>query len=236
MMLKINKSIYHLVILVCVGFNVSLKAEQWPSGTFEYDVDHDRYGNIGVHTVTLKQRANVLVVEAKSRVKVDVLFWSYRFEADQKEVWNNGRLIEYKSSTRDDLNKKGETLVVTARAAGDKLIIKGPNGRVEAPGNIYSSHPWNPDIVQQSVLMEAKTGELKSVGIESSAVEELYVADKHVKARKYIMTGELQRELWYDQSGKCIQTRFKDKDGYITIKLVKATVNHEPMMLSKLGP
>jgi hypothetical protein len=223
-----------LVLLVAVCCSVSLHAAPKPAGTFAYDVEHERYGNIGTHIVTVKPNADDLIVEVKSRIKVKRLFWTYRFEADQKEVWREGRLVAFDRSTRDDFHDDGKEVVVRAHAQGDKLIIDGPSGRTEAPGTILSSHPWNPKIVQQTVLMDAKTGELKKVGIKPLNKEWVTIGEKPVRARKYVVSGELQQELWYDERGKCVRARFKGKDGFITVKLANMQTMTEPIRISQV--
>ena len=223
-----------LVLLAGVCWSVSLHADPKPAGIFAYDIEHDRYGDIGTHTVTVKPNADDLIVEVKSRIKVKRLLWTYRFEADQKEVWREGRLVTFDRSTRDDFHDDGKEVLVKAHAQGDKLIIDGPSGRTEAPGTILSSHPWNPKIVQQTVLMDAKTGELKQVGIESLNEEWVKTGEKPVRARKYVVSGELQQELWYDETGKCVRARFKQKDGFITVKLANIQTAAEPIRISQV--
>jgi hypothetical protein len=36
---------------------------------------------------------------------------------------------------------------------------------------------------------------------------------RSVEARHYQLSGELERELWYDAAGVLVQVRFKGKDG-----------------------
>jgi hypothetical protein len=223
-----------LVLLVTVCWNISLHAAPKAVGTFTYDIEHEQYGEIGTHTVTVKPDADDLIVEVKSRIEVKRLLWTYRFEADQKEVWRKGRLVTFDRSTRDDFHDDGKEVVVTAHAQGDKLIIDGPSGRTEAPGTILSSHPWNPKIVKQTVLMDAQTGELKKVGIKPLNKEWVTIGGKPVRARKYVVSGELHQELWYDEKGKCVRARFKEKDGFITVKLANIRPVTEPIRISKV--
>lgn len=190
-------------------------ASVWPNGTFQHVIKHEEYGDIGTHTVTFKNNGEDLIVETKTRIKVKVLFWGYHFEADRKEVWRDGRLIAYEGFTNED----GETFTVVAHADGNKLMIDGPAGRVEAPGTIFPTHPWNPKIVEHDLLMSTKTGELKKVKITAVGEEPIKVGGQYIKARKYLMSGDLRRELWFDKNGICVQVRLKKKGDDVTLTL-----------------
>jgi hypothetical protein len=205
-----------LTALVCAS---TAMAGVWPSGTFQHVVKHDQYGDIGTHTVTFKHNGNRLIVKTRTRIKVQVLLWGYHFEADRKEVWHDGRLIAYEGFTNED----GEIFTVRAQADGNKLMINGPAGRIEVPGTIFPTHPCNPETLEHDLLMNTKTGELKKVKITAVGEEPVKAGGRHIKARKYLMSGDLQRELWYDQNGICVQVRFSKGGDHVTLTLRSAS-------------
>jgi hypothetical protein len=198
--------------------------------TFEYKVAHDRYGEIGKHTISFEQENDDLIVEIKSRIAIKVMFWSYRYESDQTETWRHGKLIAYDGSVRDDNYSNGNRIMVKARAKGDKLMIEGPEGLVEAPGSTFPSHPWNPKIIEQKQLMDAKTGTLKTVHIRAADQETVEVAGRPVEARKYLITGDLQRELWYTEDGRCVKMRFKKRGGDVTFTPTTSAVMNQRLL------
>ena len=222
-----------VVFALCLFTGLGVNAV-WAStsqiATLVYKVAHDRYGDIGKHTISFEQQNDNLIVEIKSRITVKVMFWSYRYESDQKETWRNGKLIAYDGSVRDDNYTNGNRIEVKARAKGDKLLIEGPEGLVEAPGNIVSSHPWNPKIVQQKQLMDAKTGVLKTVNVRAADNEVVEVAGTPVEARKYLITGDMQRELWYTDDGRCVKMRFKKRGGDITFTPTTTAVMDQQLL------
>jgi len=191
-------------------------ASDWPTGRFEFEIEHETYGDIGTHTVSLEQNGEELVVEVHNRVHIQVLFWTYRSEANHKEVWRDGRLIAYDSFADGDDHGDGKPITVTAHTHGDKLIVLGPSGHVEAPGSILSSHPWNPKIVEQDLLMHSKTGELKKVKVVARGEEWVNTDRRRVKARKYQMSGDIEREIWYDANGVCVRMRFMKNGKEVT--------------------
>ena len=197
------------VMTVVLLATASVRAQQAPSGTMLYGIHHETYDDIGTHQVTFSQSGGDLLVEVKNRLKVKVLFiTAYRFEANRREVWRGGKLVSYRSKTDDD----GTEITVRAEAEGDKLVIEGQNGREEAPLGTFPTHPWNAKIVEQSRIMDTKTGELRTVSVTAAGEETIEAGGREVKARKYLMTGDMERELWFGPDGTWLQMRF-DKDG-----------------------
>jgi hypothetical protein len=217
---------------MCVAVSLlppgTASAEVLPNGRLEFSIEHEDYGDIGTHLVTMSSDNSEVVIRAVSRVRVKRFLWEYRLESDYTEVWRGGRLYTYEGVTSEGRNASDDAIRVSAQAFGDKLIIEGPLGRIEAPGTILSTHPWNPRIVDQGLLMHSRTGELKHVTVRVAADEWMQVGDKSIKARKYRMSGEVSRELWYDASGLCVQMRFTKRGRSVTFRLKSASLAATP--------
>lgn len=184
-------------------------AAEVPSGTRLYGIHHEEHGDVGSHKVSFSRSGADLMVDVENRIKVKVLFiTAYRFEADRMEIWRDGRLISYKSQTHDD----GTDYEVGAEAKGDKLMIDGGDGPVEAPGDVFPTHPWNFALTERSLLMDTNTGELLEVSVTEMGEETIEARGQQVRARKFVISGDLERELWYGPDGTWLRMRF-DKDG-----------------------
>lgn len=180
-----------------------------PGETVEYRIVHSKYDQIGSHTVTFSRTGEDLVVDVAIDIKVKILFiTAHSLTAERKEVWREGRFVGYASRTTEN----GESFDVAAHVEEDKLVIEGPQGEVEADDSVFPTHPWNPDIVNRTLLMDTKTGELLRVSVAPAGEETIEIDGKPVEAAKYRVTGDLERELWYDASGNWIQLRFP-RDG-----------------------
>jgi hypothetical protein len=184
--------------------------------TMVYDIHHEDHGLVGRHKVSFENDGGDLVVEIESEIKVKGLFvTAFRFEATRRERWRDGKMIAYESQTHDD----GTQITVSARAEGDKLIIDGPNGTAQAPLGTFPTHPWNKDIVKSGLLMESKTGKLRKVAIASAGAETLVLDDRSVTTTRYEMTGEMERELWFDEQENWVRLRFVKDGSWITFTL-----------------
>ncbi len=56
--------------------------------------------------------------------------------------------------------------------------------------------------------MDTKTGKLLKVSTRAAGAEPVDVAGKPVSTKKYVTSGDMDRELWFDGKGNLIQFRF----------------------------
>lgn len=188
-----------------------------PPGQVEYAIEHSKYDRIGTHSVSFSRSGGDLIVNVVIRIRVKLLFVTvHRVESERREVWRGGRLVAYRART----DENGDLVTVSARMEGVKLAITGPEGTVRASGVVFPSHPWNPGIAKQTQLMDTKTGELLKVSVEPTGEEVVEVAGKPVRTQKYTVSGELDRELWFDGAGNWIRLRFVRDGATITFTRV----------------
>lgn len=186
-----------------------LAAAPKPGDSLVYGIHHEKYGDVGEHKVAFVQAGEDLVVTVDNWITVKVLFITgYRFTAQREERWRDGRLVAYRSDTDDD----GEAVAISALAKDGKLAIQGKKGQIEAPAGTFPTHPWNRAIVAQSQLMHTKSGKLLNVSITEAGRETIQVAGRDLAATKYLITGDQERELWFDDADNWVQMRFI-KDG-----------------------
>jgi hypothetical protein len=179
------------------------------AGTVEYRIDHSKYDEIGSHVVSFSRNGADLVVDVAINIEVKILFITlHSLVSERRETWRDGRMVAYAAHT----DENSDLVDVSARAEGGKLIVEGPGGRAEADGSVFPTHPWNPEIVSGTVQMDTKTGKLLNVSVAPAGAEAIVVGGRAVETRKYKVTGDMERELWFDGDGNWIQLRFP-KDG-----------------------
>ncbi len=199
--------------IIPVIFAAQAQAYEPPSGTVEYRINHSKYDEIGTHRVTFSRKGADLVVDVRIEIKVKLLFLTaHSLKSDRRETWQDGRLVAYTAHTKENR----DDIKVSARANGPKFVIDGPSGRAEADGVVFPSHPWHPGIVERTLLMDTKTGALLKVSIAPAGEDEVTVAGKPVKTRKFTVSGDIERELWFDDAGNWIQLRFVNDGATLT--------------------
>jgi Family of unknown function (DUF6134) len=177
-----------------------------PPGQEVYKVDHETYGEIGRHVITFSCQGDDLLVETKISGKVTMLSLPiYTLDGSYREVWRGDRLISFESRVNDN----GEQFEVRARAEGDQMVIDRRRGVIEAPATIVSDHPWNFAVLDRPLLFDARRGKLRHVQVEPAGEETLLIGGREVPARKYRMTGDLERMLWYGEDGSWLQSQLE---------------------------
>jgi hypothetical protein len=179
-----------------------------------YRIEHETFGDIGRQVLTFWCDGDRLVVDTTVDVAVRMLFLTiYRHEARYRGVWQGDRLIRFESHTDDD----GKILEVFARAAGGRVIIDGPNGQSEAPLTVVPNHPWNHDVIARTLLFDPVDGKVLQVDVTDAGEEAIELAGRRVMARKYLVSGDLKLELWYDLGGAWVRWRMQDERGTVTM-------------------
>ena len=185
-----------------------------PPGRAEYVIRHESFGDIGRHVITFACEGAQTIVEAQVTIEIDILkIPVFRRNAHYREVWQDDRLIAFDSQ----FDENGELYEVHAHADGDLMIIEGEDGRIEAPASVISNHPWNGAVVLRPLLFDTRTGRLQRVRVTPVGEDAIETGGHQVSARRYHVTGDLERELWYDSDGAWLQSRLTYRGKAITI-------------------
>ena len=164
---------------------------------------------IGHHQIDLTRTNDGETVAIRTNILVTVAYVPvYRFEHTGSEVWMNGRLVSLRSQTNDD----GDKHVLAVAAKDDHIEIDGDGAHSQASGGEIPASLWNRDLVKQTVLLNTLTGKQMAVAVADLGDETIRSHGADTRAHHYKVTGEIQRELWYDPAGTLVQVKFKAKD------------------------
>ncbi|MFQ5958630.1 MAG: DUF6134 family protein [Alphaproteobacteria bacterium] len=200
-----------------LGFGVLLSlvvaAQGWarvPDGTaLEYQVLR-RGKEIGRHRVWFRYLDDRLQIETRVRVAVKFAFITvFRFELDGYETWRDGRLIAMRSTTNDN----GERHAVRAVANGTTIDVEADGRKWSAPATSVPSSLWHRDMVNGSPLLSVKLGKPLEVDIEEVGRETVSARGGEVSATHYVVSGDIDRDLWYDDDGFLVHLRLGRGDG-----------------------
>jgi hypothetical protein len=187
---------------------------QPPTDQAVYVIHHETYGDIGTHSLSFECVGNDLVVETNVEVKVKILFATvYQRRARYREIWQDDRLIAYDAWT----DEAGDEYTTTARIDGNQMVINGLKPGVRVPPDTVSSHPWNIKVVKRPLLFGMKDGRLLRVKVEAIGDKPITVGGKTISARKFVVSGDIERELFYDAAGNWLQWRLRNKGKTVTI-------------------
>jgi len=202
-----------LVIGLTTGA-LSAHACEAPASPATYVINHESLGDIGTHVLTFTCDGEDLVVETKVDVKVKILLvTAFKRKARLREVWRDNQLISYEALTQDG----GDRFETRARIEDGALIVDGAEKGLRAPLEAIPSNPWNINVVDHSPIFGQRDGKLYQVNVEQGKPETLTIGGEKVQAEKYVVKGDLERELLYDADGNWLQWRLERDGKSITI-------------------
>ena len=166
---------------------------------------------IGTHRIGFRQNGAALEVDIKTRIAVKMAFITvFRFEHDGHEVWRDNKLVSMETKTHDD--GEDHSLVATANGSGELKIVGDGNERT-AKGSMIPASLWNATFLETKELLNSLVGTDLAIDVAFEGEESVTVNGKSILAKHYSMTGEFERELWYDNELVLVKIAFKGQDG-----------------------
>lgn len=190
-------------------FSATAQAAPPPSGVLDFTVLRNG-SEVGRHEMLFQNEPDGLKIDIRTNVAVKVAFiTAYRFEHEGHEVWRGGHLARLWSKTNDD----GTKHVLDVTAGGDNLVVMADGKEPEKSSTTIPASLWNERIVQQKNILNTLDGSRMAIQVADLGIETVPVKNARVSARHYVISGDLQRELWYDAQNVLVKVRFKAKDG-----------------------
>ncbi|MDB6062799.1 MAG: hypothetical protein JWM78_2902 [Verrucomicrobiaceae bacterium] len=155
---------------------------------------------IGHQSFSVNDDGATSTVTITARLDVKVLSFSvYRYTHDDTEQWRGNCLANLNARTDDN----GEQLSVTTETTESKLIAIGKTGRVPLGDCAMSFAYWNPQILQQTHLLNSQTGELQQIAIAEMGEEKIQVRGIETQTKRYRISGlKKPIDLWYSNDGE----------------------------------
>ena len=185
-----------------------------PESPATYVINHETHGDIGTHVLNFRCEGDDLIVETDVDVKVKILrITVYTREAHLREVWRDDRLIAYDAETDDG----GDVYETRARVEGEKMIVDGVEKGVAVPLDAVSTHPWNVSAVDRTTIFGQRDGRVRKVRVEDAGWEALKIDGRSIDAQKFVVRGDMERELFYGADGTWLQWRLVRDGKTVTI-------------------
>ena len=155
---------------------------------------------IGTHRFTLRGAGAERSLSSVAAFEVKVLgFTAYRYAHHATETWRDNCLMKMSARTNDD----GKALSVEAAAEGERMSISATDNKESVTGCVMSFAYWNPQMLRQSRLLNAQTGQVEAVSIAAGADGSVNVNGKPVPARRYKLSGPKNPlDIWYTPGGE----------------------------------
>jgi hypothetical protein len=163
---------------------------------------------IGTHHVEVMPglRSRSWRVEVEIGLEVDLgLFGTVDYHYTSWEWWLDGRLAALESRTDDD----GDVSEVAGHASGRHFRLEGPNGLVDAPGDLLTSNSaWSEAICRQNKIIDTTTGTVVDFTALPEGSRTTTTASGLETARAYQVTCPIiAGSFWYDTAGLWMRGR-----------------------------
>ncbi len=166
---------------------------------------------IGSQVYSFDRHGRRVVVDVRTDIDFRLLSLPiYRFRHESHEVWEGDRLIRMVSNTDDN----GDPVTLDVRAEGRVLKVGGAAGQLDVDPKAVPASLWNPVVVQRHRLLDPVDGTVMKTKVAYLGEETLTIGGRTVQTRKYRLSGDYSRDLWYDsRDGSLVRVQFKGPDG-----------------------
>lgn len=155
---------------------------------------HREGERIGSHVVRFRKDGPRLITE----IAVDLRIWIafipvFRYAHRNREVWEDGRLVEMDSTTDDN----GRDMKVSVRRNDLGLLVNGMEPPYLAPRDRLPTTYWHPDTVRQGVLLNSQNGHDEPIEPTDRGPDVVRVAGQDVAARHWHLAARVNIDAWY---------------------------------------
>lgn len=142
--------------------------------------------------------------------------WRYRNEGE--EVWRDGWLDSLASDTLRD----GKARKLRLQREGEALYGKADSLAISVSGYVITTSLWHRDTPFTQVLLGHEDGFTKVVSVARLGSETLQAPEGPVAARRYALSGEIERNLWYGPGARLLRASWPGPEGEIlSLRLVE---------------
>ena len=197
-----------LTLLVLPGFalaesrtvSYTILKEGDPIGKETYVIDRD-----GDHT------AVSLTVDSA----VHILFLDFRYHHTRTESWT-GPTLEKLSADTDDDGTKHHVEIAADPAGGFKVTTDGK--AVAVPSDAFPLAQWNKAMTGHPVLIPVESDDAPyKVSFKDSGPASIAIGGQTVQTEHYLLSGDVERDLWYDADGVLAKVAFRRRGFNIAI-------------------
>ena len=179
------------------------------------EIHFDVYRNgaqVGHHFVKFSNDFGSLEVHSKFEMKIDFLFFNaFHFKYNSEARGVGGALEHLKVHVSDD----GQKFQMTAVRHDKSIEVASLNGNYTTPVPVFPTNHWNVSVLNQTRVLNTLTGRMNEVKITARALEVVHTEIGSVQATRYVYSGDLDNEVWYDQQGRWVKMRFKARDNSV---------------------
>lgn len=199
---------FRLIVVAMLALSASSAAMAASASDHEqliYNVQHSKYGKIGVYTNTIEHQGDITNITTTAKLAVSVLGVNmYRQDVSRHETWRGNRVVDFHGVTTEN----GKRIELIGKAEGDHFAIKTPDGTTTAPADVRLANPWSRQAVDGDMMLTTDRGRLETVTIASRVQATLKIGHRQVRTEHIQVlrgSGAGRYDVWLDEKGLPVQ-------------------------------
>lgn len=202
-----QRAVFFLLILFSIPASASASDGEW---RFRVFLDNNE---IGYHHFRLENQGTAQQLISKARYDVKFLYMTvYDYAHDSRERWQGNCLRQLNANTQDN----GKALAVRGTQDGNGFVVNGSRGESKLPSCVMTFAYWNPDLLEQSRLLNVQTGEFQEVRVRERGEETISVRGSPRRALRYnLETSDFRIDLWYSPNKEWLALESRTDSGRI---------------------
>lgn len=135
--------------------------------------------------------------------------WHYRNFGE--EIWRDGWLDSLVTDTLRD----GRKSKLRLRREGEGLSGKAGSLQISVSGYVVTTSLWHRDTPFTQVLLGHEDGFTKVINVAPLGSEAVATPQGEVTAKRYALSGEIERNLWYAPGARLVKASWPGPEGEI---------------------
>ena len=164
---------------------------------------------IGTHRVTVLPNGEDVKVSSETSVEVGFgPLTVYRMEHLRHELWRDGELEMMTAHT--DKNGDIYDIAITREPDGYTRVINGRTDKFQSSMKLLTL--WHKDLFKYNSFVSPMEDRTYDISVNFVGTDKVELINRSVDAFAYRMSGDTNRELWYDAEGHVVKVRLLDHD------------------------
>ena len=170
---------------------------------------------IGKETYVIDKDGDRTTVALTVDSAVHILFLDFKYHHTRTESWN-GTALEKLSADTDDDGSKHHVEITAEEAGGFKVTTDGK--AVAVPADAFPVVQWNKAIVGHPVLIPVESDDAPyKAAFKDAGAASVTIGGQAVQTEHFVLSGDIDRDLWYDADGILAKVTFRRRGFNIAI-------------------
>jgi hypothetical protein len=202
--------LFSAVFALAIPAGRAAQADDPPPGIYIYAISRDGTP-VGQQRLDVVGDGEKLRVVSQMQMEVTLLGMTlFSFTQQAEEVRTGGNVLSLTSDADDD----GKLRQVNLTLEGDRLRgTYNKDARRDIDPKWPTSLFWQKPATGATHVIDSVNGKLRDVTVTEIGPETLTLPVGRLEARHYRVTGELERDLWYDANGILVAGQRNGPDG-----------------------